>query len=101
MLVQQAESIILDESVYMLHLSGEIQDIALLQDEVRRCKLLADRAHETVLSGTASELQDVDPVFLVDVQICNRLSYRLGIFILDLNTEQVVRDSILLYQVIE
>ena len=76
--VKQSESVVLSEFLDHFRLSGKVEHIALLELKVRRSQFLIHCAYESVLTAASAQLEDIDSVFLVNVQICDSLADCLG-----------------------
>ena len=94
MVVEQSERIVRGKLLDLLDISREIQHVTLLEHQRRRGQLLADRAHEPVVAGTAAKLHHIDSIFPVYVQIHDSLADSRRAGFLDMNPEQIVRKTI-------
>ena len=99
--VKKTEIVIVSELLYHLGFTGKIQYVALPEDKVRRCKLLVYSTYKAVLACTSTKFKHIDSIFTVDIEVYDSLSDSLGVFILEMDTEKIFRDSILLDQFLQ
>ena len=94
MSVKKPQRIILCKLLDHFRLSRKVQHIILLQDKVRRSKLLVDRPYEAVLTCTSAKLQNIDSIFAIYIKVNDSVSDGLRLVVLDMNSEKIVSHSV-------
>ena len=71
--VEKSEAVVFSKFLNHLRCARQVHYVSLLDQKVRRSELLADSADKSVLTGTSSELEYIDSVFVIDIQVCDSL----------------------------